>query len=425
MTATGIIPVTAASDREIDEVYGNKQVALANALIQAREKTSLLESKIELLAIYKVGNEKNSRIKKDISGKEYSVHYVEIPSREIRLLMGAKKNSGSLYGHIEAAAMELKKKLYIYRDKGSEQFTMKSLYGDVTYDKGRLTIDFNPETEYLFLDLKDNYSRVMMDIAFKFQTNGGFQLYKLLKSFVYNLPDPDVSLDQKDFPCLKKEYTLSELRLQLGYVDLNQPEIQKESSKLYPDADRLSSLEKKPKYRRWNDFYNRVIEPGIREINRISDIYIDSIEKERSAHGKVDGAVIRVQHNRNYYLNHGKHTGKSGNNPETAAGLSEEQVDEFIDEMRILIKEPLKTKDLKSIANVSGYDINKIRAAYSLSEDAGNIDNIVGWLISAIKNGYSSSTPVRKSGKRHFELEREYDFEKLEKELAERHRNRH
>ena len=116
---------------EIDEIYSNKQVALANSLIQAREKTSLFESKIELLAIYKVGDEKNVHKKVDADGMEYTVHYVDISAKEIKQLLGSKANNGSMYTYIEAAALELKKKLFIYRDRGSEEFVMKSLYGDV------------------------------------------------------------------------------------------------------------------------------------------------------------------------------------------------------------------------------------------------------------------------------------------------------
>ncbi len=403
----------------IDEIYGNKQVALANSLIQAREKTSLFESKIELLAIYKVGDEKSIHKKMDADGNEYTVHYVDISAKEIRTLLGPKANNGSMYTYIEAAALELKKKLFIYRDRGSEQFVMKSLYGDIVYNNGKLTIDFNPETEYLFLNLKDNYSKIKLDIAFKFTTIGGLGIYKLLKSASYNLPDIDPDISQEEQKCMQIEYSLSELRLQLGYVDLNQPEIQKESLKAHPDAEKIMGLEKRPKYRRYNDFCKRVLEPGLREVNSISDIYIDSIEKQCSAHGKVDGVVFRVQRNKDYYLNQNAKTGNTVN--KTTMSLTEDQIDEFIDEMRTVIKEDLKTKDLKVIAKEADYDLTKIVKAYEAAEKTTDINNFVGWMISAIKKDYSS--PVsKKSAKKKMEFDnysqREYDYKKLEEELT-------
>lgn len=405
---------------DIDEIYSNKQVALANSLIQAREKTSLFESKIELLAIYKVGDEKNVHKKVDADGMEYSVHYVDISSKELKNLLGSKANNGSMYTYIEAAAIELKKKLFIYRDKGNEQFVMKSLYGDVVYRNGRMTIDFNPETEYLFLDLKDNYSKIKLDIAFKFQTNGGFQLYKLLKSVSYNLPDVDPDLDQEGQQCMQKHYSLSELRLQLGYVDLNQPEIQKESVKPYPDADKISNLEKRPKYKRYNDFYKRVLEPGLKEINSISDIYIDSIEKLCTVHGRVDGVIIRIQRNKKYYSDQiasVKKTSKAKNEP-VVPSITDEQIDEIIDEMRDFFEETLKTKDLRSIAKEADYDIDKIKKAYEASRKAKNIDNIVGWMIFAIKKDYSSPTPGKKKNQFSNFSQREYDYDALLKAVT-------
>ena len=257
-----------------------------------------------------------------------------------------------------------------------------------------------------------------MDIAFKFQTNGGLQLYKCLKSIAYDLSiDPDLS--QEEQQCMQKEYSLSELRLQLGYVDLNQPEIQKEGLKVHPDADKISNLEKKPKYRRFNDFYKRVLEPGIKEVNSISDIYIDSIEKICSAHGKVDGAVFRIQMNKDYYVKHNEEIKKD---PAAASSseLTEDQIDEFIDEMRIIISEDLKTKDLKTIAKESGYDMEKIKKAYEIAEKTGNIDNLVGWMISAIKKEYSSPTSkkkkIRANSFNNFKS-RNYDYDALTKEF--------
>ncbi len=264
-----------------------------------------------------------------------------------------------------------------------------------------------------------------MDIAFKFQTNGGFQLYKLLKSIVYNLPEADTSLPQSEFPCMKRKFTLSELRLQLGYVDLNQPEIQKESRQMYPDAEKLSKYEKKPKYRRWNDFYKRVIEPGVEEINRISDIYISGIEKECSAHGKVDGATIEIQRNRNYYAK------KQGEKDVVNKELSEEQIDDFIDDIREIMKDSgLRTKDYKSIAEAAGYDMEKIRTQYNNSKKQ-DISNLVGWMITAVKDGYVYTESKKKDSKKatdkskkkvHFKLEREYDFDKIEENLKKRNR---
>lgn len=411
-------------NNNIDMLYDNKYVALSNALIQAREKTSLLESKIELLAIYRLINEMNTREREDSEGKIYSVHSVTINSSEIRQLICRK--GGSLYGQIEAAAYELKQKMYYYRDPGNNRFTMASLYGTVEYMDGKLTIDFNPDTEHLFLELKDNFTKLRLDIAFKFQTNGGFQLYKLLKSYAYSLPGIDENLPQEQQETIAKQYSLSELRLQLGYVDLNQPEVKKEVSKKNPDAEKISSLEKKPKYKRWVDFYNRVIEPGLKEVNQISDIYISSIDKICGAHGRVDGVIIKIQNNKKYYLDHSQEKKNKKDQiikEKIFTVKSEDEIDDFIDELRDLFDEKLKTKELKSIAEAAEYNIEDIKKIYDIAQNTtSSIENLTGFMIAGLKNGYENSKISKTSkGKNKFDNfdNRDVDYNELAKVIME------
>lgn len=414
-------------DLILDELYGDKQIALSNALVQAREQANLLESKIELLAIYRMNDDIRTKTKKDAKGKDYDVHYVELKSSEIKSLMG--RCGGSIYQQIEAAAIMLKQKLYIYRDE--DQFKMDSLYGAVEYKKGgSLNIEFNPETEHLFLELKENFTLLKLDIAFKFKTNGGFQLYKLLKSFAFKLPDIDMSLSQEEQGYLIKEYSLSELRLQLGYVNLNQPDIKKEGSKANPDVEKMNNLEKKPKYRRWVDFNARVIEPGVKEINKMSDIYIASVTKVCGAHGKVEGVAIKFQNNKTYYESHMSQESQSdrdvANEQEETVVLSEEELDDFIDEMSNILTYNFKTREKKAIAESANYNIERIKKAQEVLasyEKHHEIDNVYGFIIKAIENGYEpgmkGEKKSSKNGFHNFE-QREYDeayYDELEKVL--------
>lgn len=361
-------------ENQISDKFEDKYVSLSNALIQAREKTSLLESKIELFAIYKMNDEVMTLDKKDATGREYSVHAVTIQSKEIKELMG--RASSSIYTQIEAASNELLNKKYIYRDEVKNEFRMQPLYQGVDYKNGKLTIEFNPDTEFLFTQLADNYTKLRLDIAFKFQTNGGFQLYKLLKSYAYVLPDPDPSLPQEKQKTLVKQFTLSELRLQLGYVDLDQPEVKKEGSKAHPDPEKMTAVEKKPKYKRWTDFYNRVLVPGMTEINRMSDIYVQTIEKVQGSHGKVEEVSFTIQ----------KNAGRI--EPEQKLVLTEDEIDDFIDVLRLDHSIPFKTKDLKSISEKANYDLELIISLYSKAVDALAEDK-VKWILNALEEDTS------------------------------------
>ena len=69
---------------------------------------------------------------------------------------------------------------------------------------------------------------------------------------------------------------------------------------------------------------------------------------------------------------------------------SAEEIEDFLDDMRVIMPIVIKTKDLKAIAEVSDYDMEKIKKAVDLYDRAGNIENVVGFLISAIKENYTN-----------------------------------
>ena len=406
----------------IQDQFRDKYVALSNSLIQAREKNSLLEGKLELLSIFKMNSEMNTTVKKDAKGDAYSVHYVEINAKELRSMMNRK--GGSLYNQIEAAALDLARKIYIYRDPGQKAFTYDHLYGEVRYRDGQLYIEFNPNTEYLFLDLKDNFSKIKLDVAFLFRTNGGLQLYKLLKSGTYTLPPIDYDIPQEEQPSVKKKYSLGELRMQLGYVDLNNQNVQREGLKANPDIDKILAMEKQPKYRRWTDFMERVINPGVAEINEVSELYVSSIEKVCGAHGKIEDVIITVQNNVNFRDKKRKASEKKNGEPLKRV-MSEEELDAFIDEIRLVIGEPLSTRALKKIASVADYQKEKVEKAYAAAQAyKGNIEDLEAFLVAAIEKGYEP--PVKKktagSSKVRTKGGREYDVNELEEKLLRRKR---
>ena len=392
----------------VDKLYSNKTVALSNALAQSRQKTNLLESKLEFLAIYRLGEEMQERKRTDAKGNLYTVHYVDISAAEIRQLIGSR--SGRLYEQIETAALELKQKLYIYKDETKNQFAMQNLYGEVSYDGGKLSIEFNPATEFLFTQLASNYTKYRLNICFKFKSTGGFMLYKILKTHTYVLPEVDMALSQEQQESITKEFSLADFRLQMGYVNLNQPDIKQEGSKIHPDPEKMVELEKKPKYKRWQDFYARVVEPGIKEINEISDIYISSVVKRCSAHGKVESVLITVQNNKDFAAGTSTKTEKKA----PPKKLTESEQMDFADEMRTFISEPLKTSQLVDIARAAEFDLDVIRKAYEVAKSSPR-DNLVGFMLAAIKNDYEMPVSTEKADKNknsfHTFEQREYSEE--------------
>ena len=92
--------------------------------------------------------------------------------------------------------------------------------------------------------------------------------------------------------------------------------------------------------------------------------------------------------------------------------------------MKSLIEEEISFNDIKAICKAADYDMEKIKNAYNIAQTSGNISNLVGFLIKAIKDGYSK--PVKKRGRppkkntfNNFPQREytQYDFESIEKAM--------
>lgn len=390
-----------AKEYEGQEYYKNN-IYVSNSFARSIEKTNLLEGKIELLAIHHLNNQVMINKKKDGSGNEYTTKYVCLTAKEIQELIGRKH--GNTYDEIRTAAISMKSKILIMEDSERKCFIMCSMYGNVAYRNGKLLIEFNPDMEEMFLGLSKNFTKLSLPLMFSFKKNGGFQLYKMLKSYAFpkNLPDIDLNILQEELPTFAVTYSLPRLRMMLGYVDLSERELQKEGSKNYPNFEKMLNLEKNPKYKRWSDFYSHVIKAGQAEINEISDIYICEIKKERRGiGGKIVDITFVIQWNKKYFLN--------GQNKQPAADekINEQEteiltlgvLDDFVDELRILLAEyNFKTKELRQVATESGCDIEKVKKAKKVLENStSDIRNALMYLLCAIRNNYEP--PVNKKAK--------------------------
>lgn len=74
------------------------------------------------------------------------------------------------------------------------------MYGKITYDNGILHIEYSNEVSPYLRNVSTNYTNLSLPIMFSFETNGGFQLYKNLRSYSYLLKNIDMRLAQEDQP---------------------------------------------------------------------------------------------------------------------------------------------------------------------------------------------------------------------------------
>ena len=137
----------------------------------------------------------------------------------------------------------------------------------------------------------------------------------------------------------------------------------------------ISSEVKMPRYR---DFERYVLVKAIGDLNSIENPeYTFSYEPIRSGRGgkvvAVRFIVERVKKNVVDMIGHEK----------------SDELFNIIDEMRSIIHEDLKTRDLMEIAETAGFDIEVVKRAYEAAKNSRTpVRRLVGFLIMAIKNNY-------------------------------------
>jgi plasmid replication initiation protein len=89
----------------------------------------------------------------------------------------------------------------------------------------------------------------------------------------------------------------------------------------------------------------------------------------------------------------------------------------LISVVKSIFKEDITGLQAKTLLATAKGDINLIKEKYKYSETAPKIDNIVGWVINAIKKDYQPPKSKVKTGDFNNYEQRTYDFDELEKKL--------
>ena len=95
----------------------------------------------------------------------------------------------------------------------------------------------------------------------------------------------------------------------------------------------------------------------------------------------------------------------------------ESDIDDLIDQLREIIKEPLRTKEYKAILQAADNDIKLIEQKYQIAQNQRKIDNLIGWLIKAIQEEYAEPIEKKKVSNFNNIEQRKYDYNELEKQL--------
>lgn len=383
-------------------------VKKSNTLIQAIGKTSLLSNKVFLTALLKVekrdgcSTELKSYYKKleNLTGADFSKGLVaEFSNSDMRSFM---KKSGSYYEEVkklmDAESIASLKKQWGIMVHNPED----GLYGVVDvitamiYDEknGKLLIKFSDEERIQseIYNLKRNYTTLNYRLMMAFNSKYSYRIYEMLVSRIGYDDWRNKGTSQE----YVYEYGLSELKYHLGILDPYISSDVKKAITMARTADDFERIEEnistEHKMPRYNDFEKYTLKKAIKEFNEITNPeFVFSYSPVRSGRGgKVRGVQFIV-----------KRVGGAVMTEEGRRELTEDEKDEIIDKIRSLVKEELKTKEIRTIAESAEYNFEKVKKAYDVaSASTKDIPNLVGFLKAAIKNGYEK--PIGKKAKNKF-----------------------
>lgn len=201
------------------------------------------------------------------------------------------------------------------------------------------------------------------------------------------------------------------------------------------DVAAAKKSKKKELFPTYTSFRKNVLDKARQELNEISSVHMDYMPVRSGRGGRVTGLqFILARQNKD-----GGEPSTQEQTPVVVDTSSNEMTDAkfaIISEVSMILQgAPLSLVDIKAICDAAGYDKEKVRIAYELSQHASGIDNLTGWMISAIREGYqprdnkaadsgSRSKGTARSGKSRTRKngfndinQNEYDFEELEQQL--------
>lgn len=411
---------------EMDErgYLQNDYITKSNLLISAKYKASLQALRINYINQYKL---QKGQYYEDPETKELVVELY--PSEILSYL--EKSKGGSLYESLESVAFQMTSTVLGVSDPIKERFDYISIVTRSTYEDGVLTTKYHPAMKKHLINLKDSFTQLNRLAMVSWKSSATYRLYEELKKRSF-YPKSYKGKRNGIFVAL---YDVYELRLLLGVVNSNLDSVRKVlEGKNPPDYKKACEASPEQIYKKWSDFRKYVIDKGIAEINNnvYSDITV-TYETQKKSHGEVYAVKFTIRLKE--YINEEEEYEVDSvivNKDGTAVTPNITAVELFLIQRETIgMLEPLGigTEDAISICQKASYQIETIKKAVELLKKQKHVDNVVGWLISAIQNNYSE--PVTFNGKKktknqflEFE-QREYpeDFwDNLEKEMANENR---
>ncbi len=387
-------------ENKVSAIRHNDTYSKGNLLITAKYRSSLLENKLLAIALANIQNSYE-----DDNGNLIS----ELKASEIKKLMGDSSNS--IYRHLEPIAQQMTGRTIGMKDPEREIFDYKSVVTHAHYENGTFTIEFNHLLKDQIIDIQNKYTVLNLPTMLLFKSVYSFRLYELLKSMSYIPKGQKRNEEDKNW---ELKFQLSELKLELGVVNANSDRVQKIlSNKKHPNFDEAVKAAPEQVFEQYRDFKRRVLDVAVSEINEKTEINVEYETLKSGRGGKVNAIIFYVSYDNVAQKEEIVKTEEVVEKPM--------DIDELLDEIYDILEGNFKLKDVRKIAKEADYNLASIKKAYKVyKKNEDNVENSVGFMIAAIKDGYESTAKKKKTKAKNTFVEfdqNEYDFDDLEGQL--------
>lgn len=290
-----------------------------------------------------------------------------------------------------------------YTDYENKKFKYSALFVDVELVHGVFTITVNGELKKYLIDItsRGNYTPLSLYTLMSLKSNYSIRLYEILRKSCF--PKNQAN----SFTC---RINTTELKLMLGVykIDDKDTRVTKELSRgVNTDFNYIESLYTDDYYSSFQRFNNKILAKAVKEVNDKSDIQVEYEQIKEGRGGKTVALLFTCQFKENNLIN--------------TDVFQEIKCDDAISLTKKIFEDiDLSDKDFTAIAKAADYDTSKlIKARSAYDNNNGRIDNVVAWLIAAIKNNYTVAIAKKRASTSSFDNfnSRNYDFDALMQEV--------
>ena len=387
-------------------------LAMSNVLISSKYRATVKELKITYLSMLKIQTGQYERKPDGL--------YVYMTGSEIKKELGIKGNG--IYEQLVDIGESMTGKTIGIVDPDSKMFDFIAIITRARYENSKFMVRFANEIEDYIIKLEKNFTYLPKQLMMSFDKEYSFKLYEVLKSYAF-YPRNYTGIKQGIF---KINLNLAELKLTLGIVNSNLEEV-KRVLKNGSNPDYEKAVDKSPEkmYASWSEFKRKILDKSIDEINKKTDIRVEYSPVTAGRGGKVVSIDFTICLKK-YEQENATPVTLSKEKDILEPQLSD--TDKFIfwtNVMTLFEKENLKIDEIQMISELSYYNMDTLKKVKEILDTQKNdIENVVGWIRTAIINNYelkpqkkeSSNKKTKKNSFTNFP-QRDYDYDELEKVL--------